>query len=189
MTNARSMRCASEHGYSYGWRLHQRGGEPSVRRMSNPSFKFRYPYYIWRHLDTKHEPNNQDGFPSYHRFPLGVVAESPEKATSYSCLHMYRGRLSGFECVPDEMYARQTIRHNCRVPLWYFFCVLRLLCARDFLFEDANKCTPYFKFVFAPWREDIEPALLGMCLTTPGELPRPVSRISIIVAVARISDY
>ena len=44
-----------------------------------------------------------------------------------------------------------------------------------------------FKLVIAPQREEIEPALLGMSLTTRGEVPRPFSRFS-IVAVARISD-
>ena len=41
--------------------------------------------------------------------------------------------------------------------------------------------------VFAPQSEEIEPALLGMSLTTLGEVPRSVSRVS-RVAVARISD-
>ena len=44
-----------------------------------------------------------------------------------------------------------------------------------------------FKLVIAPQREEIEPALLGMILTTRREVPGPFSRFS-IVAVARISD-
>ena len=43
------------------------------------------------------------------------------------------------------------------------------------------------KSVTAPQREEIEPALLGMGLTTRGEVSRPFSRFS-IVAVARNSD-
>ena len=56
---------------------------------------------------------------------------------------------------------------------------LFLLACRDFF------C---FQVSFCPVKEEIEPALLGTSLTTLGEVPRPVSRFS-IVAVARISDY
>ena len=55
-------------------------------------------------------------------------------------------------------------------------------------FEVTNRAFYAFKLVIAPLREEIEPALLGMSLTTPGEVPRPFSRFS-IVAVERISDY
>ena len=57
----------------------------------------------------------------------------------------------------------------------------------DVFFEVANRDFFAFKLVFAPYREEIEPALLGMSLTTLGEVPRPVYRFS-IVAVPRISD-
>ena len=58
----------------------------------------------------------------------------------------------------------------------------------DFFFEVANRASYAFKFVIAPQREEIEPSLLGMSLTTRGEVPRPFSHFS-IVAVAGISDY
>ena len=54
-------------------------------------------------------------------------------------------------------------------------------------FEATNGALYAFKLVVSPQREEIEPALLGMSLTTGGEVPRPFSRFS-IVAVARISD-
>ena len=63
------------------------------------------------------------------------------------------------------------------------------VCMRDFFFEVANR--DFFRFlsklVFAPYREEIEPALVGMTLITLREEPRPVSRFSLF-AVARISD-
>ena len=62
----------------------------------------------------------------------------------------------------------------------------RLLCG-TFFFEVANRDFFAFKLVFAPLREEIEPALLGMSLTTLGEVLRSVSCFS-IVAVAIISD-
>ena len=48
---------------------------------------------------------------------------------------------------------------------------------RDFFFEVATRYFFAFKLVFAPKSEEIEPALLGMSLTTLGEVrvPRPVS--------------
>ena len=55
-------------------------------------------------------------------------------------------------------------------------------------FEVAKRIVFAFKLGFARQREEIKPALLGMSLTTLGEVPRPVSRLS-IVAVARISTY
>ena len=57
----------------------------------------------------------------------------------------------------------------------------------DVFFEVANRDFFAFKLVFAPYREEIEPALLGMSLTTLAEVPRPVSCFS-IVAVAIISN-
>ena len=57
-----------------------------------------------------------------------------------------------------------------------------------FFFLVINRAFYAFKLVVAPQREEIEPALLGMSLTTRGEVPRPFSRFS-NVAVARISDY
>ena len=56
-----------------------------------------------------------------------------------------------------------------------------------FFFEVTSRGFYAFKLVIAPQREEIEPALLGMSLTTRGEVPGPFSRFS-IVAVARISD-
>ena len=59
---------------------------------------------------------------------------------------------------------------------------------RKFFWNVANKVFLSFVVEFAPQREEIEPALLGMSLTTLGEVPKlsfPLSRI----AVARISDY
>ena len=60
------------------------------------------------------------------------------------------------------------------------------------LFLNSEGCEQRFfrlrLVVFAPQSEEIEPALLGMSLTTLGEVPRPVSRFS-RVAVARISNY
>ena len=58
---------------------------------------------------------------------------------------------------------------------------------RDFFFEVATRYFFAFKLVFAPKSEEIEPALLGMSLTTLGEVPGSVSRFS-RVAVARIPD-
>ena len=58
----------------------------------------------------------------------------------------------------------------------------------DFFFRLQTELFLAFKLVNAPKREEIEPALLGMSLTTRGEVPRPFSRFS-IVAVAIISDY
>ena len=57
----------------------------------------------------------------------------------------------------------------------------------DFFFEVTNRAFFAFKLAIAPQREEIEPALLGMSLTTRGEVPRPFSRSS-NVAVAIISD-
>ena len=57
----------------------------------------------------------------------------------------------------------------------------------DFFFEVTNRAFYALKLVIAPHREEIEPTLLGMSLTTRGEGPRPFFRSS-IVAVARISD-
>ena len=57
----------------------------------------------------------------------------------------------------------------------------------DFFFEVTIRAFFAFKLVIAPQREQIESALLGMSLTTLGEVPRPFPRFS-IVAVARISD-
>ena len=58
------------------------------------------------------------------------------------------------------------------------------------LFLNSEGCEQRFfrlrLVVFAPQSEEIEPALLGMSLTTLGEVPRPVSRFS-RVAVARTS--
>ena len=58
---------------------------------------------------------------------------------------------------------------------------------RDFFFEVATRYSFAFKLVFAPKSEEIEPALLGMSLTTLGEVRRSVFRFS-RVEVARISD-
>ena len=60
-------------------------------------------------------------------------------------------------------------------------------CGGLFFLEVANRDFFAFKLVLAPKSEEIEPALLGMSFTTLGEVPRPVSRFS-IVGVARISD-
>ena len=60
----------------------------------------------------------------------------------------------------------------------------RLVCG-DFLFRFAKRYFVASKLVFAPNREEIEPAHLRMSLTTLGEVHRPVSRLS-IVAVAAI---
>ena len=57
----------------------------------------------------------------------------------------------------------------------------------DFFGGVTNRAFFAFKLVIAPQREEIEPALLGVSLTTRGEVPRPFSRFSIVV-VARISD-
>ena len=64
----------------------------------------------------------------------------------------------------------------------------RVMLCGTFFFEVANRFFFSFKLVFAPSREEIEPSLVGMSLTTLGEVPRPVSRFSIVTA-ARISDY
>ena len=58
---------------------------------------------------------------------------------------------------------------------------------RDFFLRLQKEFFFAFKLVFAPLREEIEPALLGMSLTTLGEVLRSVSCFS-IVAVAIISD-
>ena len=58
----------------------------------------------------------------------------------------------------------------------------------DFFFEVASRLFFAFKLVIATYSEKIEPALLGMSLTTLGEVPRSVSCFS-SVAAARISDY
>ena len=57
------------------------------------------------------------------------------------------------------------------------------------LFFGGHRAFYAFKLVIAPQREEIEPALLGMSLTTStrGKVPRPFPRFS-IVAVARMSD-
>ena len=57
----------------------------------------------------------------------------------------------------------------------------------SFLFLVTNRAFYAFKLGIASQREEIEPALLGMSLTTRGEVARPFSRFS-IVAVAIISD-
>ena len=62
----------------------------------------------------------------------------------------------------------------------------RLLCGTLFL----RLTTEFFfalSLVFAPQRKQIDPTLLGMSLTTLGEVPGSVYLIS-RVAVARISD-
>ena len=64
-------------------------------------------------------------------------------------------------------------------------CYGRFLWGTFFL--GTNRAFFAFKLVIAPYREEIEPALLGMSLTTLGEVPRSVFRFS-RVAVARISD-
>ena len=60
------------------------------------------------------------------------------------------------------------------------------------LFLNSEGCEQRFfrlrLVVFAPQSEEIEPALLGMSLTTLGEVPSSVSRFS-RVAIATISDY
>ena len=53
--------------------------------------------------------------------------------------------------------------------------------------EVANRDFFAFKLVLTPKSEEIEPALLGMSLTTLGEIPRSVKNFS-SVAVARIPD-
>ena len=63
---------------------------------------------------------------------------------------------------------------------------LRPFVMREFFLGCKQKFFA-FKFVFALWSEEIEPALLGMSLTTLEEVPRPVSRFS-RVAVAKRSD-
>ena len=69
---------------------------------------------------------------------------------------------------------------------WFFSHLGRLL-YKTFSFEVASGAFLAFKLVFTPQREEIEPALLGMSLTTLGEVPRPVFRFR--VAVAIILDY
>ena len=54
---------------------------------------------------------------------------------------------------------------------------------QHFIFQVANIFFFAFKLVFAPYSADVEPALLGMSLTTLDEEAR--SR----VAVAQTSDY
>ena len=55
----------------------------------------------------------------------------------------------------------------------------------DFIFEVTSRAFLALKLVIAPSKEKIEPALLGMSLTTLGEVPRSVFRSS-RVAIARI---
>ena len=68
-----------------------------------------------------------------------------------------------------------------------FRCQGRFLWGTFFLLRLQTELFMLSKSVTAPQREEIEPALLGMGLTTRGEVSRPFSRFS-IVAVARISD-
>ena len=59
---------------------------------------------------------------------------------------------------------------------------------RDFVFEVDNRVFFFsLRLVFAPQRKQIDPTLLGMSLTTLGEVPGSVYLFS-RVAVARISD-
>lgn len=68
----------------------------------------------------------------------------------------------------------------------------------DFLFETGVFCRPHAvsygelfcwgsKQIFSAFNVDFEPDLLGMSLTTLGEVPRSMSRLS-SVADARIWD-
>ena len=73
-------------------------------------------------------------------------------------------------------------------PAWIYS---RLFYAGLLFFEVANRDFFAFKLIFAPYSEEIEPALLGMSLATLGEVhtvSRSVFRFS-RVAVAIISDY
>ena len=58
--------------------------------------------------------------------------------------------------------------------------LVRRFLTGDFFFSVTNRAFYAFKLVIAPQREEIESALVGMTLTTRGEVPRP--------SVARISD-
>ena len=69
-----------------------------------------------------------------------------------------------------------------------FFFPLRLIVMRDLSWGCKPIYFLFFYLVSAPKSEEIEPAPLGMSLTTLGEVPRSVFRFS-RVAVARISDY
>ena len=60
----------------------------------------------------------------------------------------------------------------------------------EFFFWGCKQSFFCFKSVIAPWREEIEPTLLGMSLTTLGEVPRSFFRFSrLAVAIIRTSSF